>query len=102
MTRTYATLSDYPIVVVVFGMEGCPACGEYIPRFRQVAQAWGPRVPSFVVEAYAQAEAADFYKISDLPTTLVLRYGAVVGYPHVGAVDTAEIDDIFRLASTWV
>lgn len=96
------SIPEYPIVVVVFGMEGCPACASYIPKFREVARAWQGRVPAFVVDANQQPAAADFYGITDTPTTLVLRYGAKLGHPLVGAADLNEINDVFRLASTWV
>lgn len=96
-----ATVADYPIAVVVFGMPGCPHCDDYVPVFRQVAARW-PRVASWAVDATQYPDQADFYRISETPTTLVLRYGSLVGYPRVGALDPAEVDEIFRWASNWL
>lgn len=93
---------NLPVCVVVFALPGCPACAEYEPVFRQVASAWAQRIPAFFVDSTAQPQAADFYGIQDLPTTLVLRYGAVIGYPEVGALDPPTVDAVFRMAASWV
>ena len=67
-----------------------------------MASAWSGRVPSFVVDATQQPDAANFYGIEELPTTLILRYGSVVGYPEIGAAPPSEINEIFQRASVWV
>ena len=63
------------VVVVVFTMKGCPACQEYLPRFRRIAQRWASCIPVVYLDAAkdAQQDRADKFTIKYTPTTLILK-----------------------------
>lgn len=89
---------DANVVVVVFHMEGCPACEEYVPRFNaQAAQLAGGKVPVYVLDANKEAAAADYYQVRAVPVTMVLRrpVGAI---RMEGALSDGEIAHLFDIA----
>jgi thiol-disulfide isomerase/thioredoxin len=86
---------QHPVLVLVFVMEGCPACEGYVPKFRQVAERHKTR--AFAIDCNKQTKAADFYKISNTPTTLVLRHGFEIMRKE-GELSTTEVENIFRFA----
>ena len=85
------------VMVVVVGQAGCPACEEYLPRFRARAQRYAGAFPIHVFEADKFPQEADRLQITDTPTTLVLR--APQGQLRwTGAQTNGGIDEILDLA----
>lgn len=105
-------LPQHSVIVVVFKMQGCVACADYVPRFTAVASAKGlpvfnlakgqlPTVaqlaatclPIYVVDCYDKQfeDWADHLKASSMPVTFVLRRprGKMV---IEGAVPDAQIE----------
>lgn len=75
--REQLLVEDHPVMVLLFHMEGCPACAAFLPVFSRVA-AQHPGVPSLDVDCEDQPAAADYYEITMTPTTLLLRHGRVL------------------------
>lgn len=92
-------LTEYPVIIVVWGQEGCPACDEFIPRFRRVAKKWARCVPAVVVDAGAYTDAADSFRVQSTPTTMILRHGRKSLFLLDGATDDASIERLFAYAS---
>lgn len=92
-------LHEYPVIVVVWGMDGCPMCKEYIPRFRQVAERYAGCVPAGVFDT---EEVDDhwirMFEVEHVPCTMVLRYGRVTARRNQ-AVEDRTIEHLFYLAS---
>lgn len=105
-----------PAVIVVFAMEGCPACEEYKPRLEREIQRWqaarapfvlaqpeqtftAAQVPVILLDAQSsnpQIQAlADAHAIEGLPTTILFKRNA---YPRKfeGALDDAQIYDLLH------
>jgi thioredoxin-like negative regulator of GroEL len=93
-------LIDYPILIIVWGQDGCPACSEYVPRFRRVANRYQRCLPSVVVDAEKFERAANHYRIRETPTTMISRYGRRSLYSISGAAGEGEIDKLFQYAMT--
>lgn len=87
-------LADYPVLIIMFGMDGCPACSEWLPRFHAAAQRH-PRVPAFAVESNAQSDAADRFGVRETPTTFLLQEGRIV-MRFKGAGSTADAEKLFH------
>lgn len=92
-------LHEYPVIVVVWGMDGCPMCKEYIPRFRRAAAAHAGCVPAAVFDT---AEIDDhwirMYGVVHVPCTMVLRYGRITARRDQ-AIEDRTIGHLFYLAS---
>jgi thioredoxin-like negative regulator of GroEL len=83
--------------VVVFHMDGCSACYEYLPRFRRVAVKYRPflSIKAANISAAANAGTANKYKITAAPTTLILDAEGAVLKRYKGALDVKSIEAIF-------
>jgi len=95
-----ADLSQARVVVVLVVMRQCPACHEFLPRFRRVAAKYARCVPSVIVDASdpQQAPVADRFQVRATPTLLVLR--RPVGQIRLeGNVSDAEIERAFAMAT---
>lgn len=90
---------DYPAIVVVWTQDGCPACEEFLPRWRPVAQQYQGCLPSVAVNCTEYKMAADYYRISDTPTVMVLRYGRASWRKLHGAVTPDEIAAFYQYAA---
>ena len=94
-------LAQARCVIIVFVMKECPACHEYVPRFRQVAQQFSGKVPSviFDVESPQGHPLADQFDIQATPTTMVLRrpLGAIKAE---GALNNIDIQQLFTIAAS--
>lgn len=92
-----------PNQVVVFHQHGCPACSDYLPRFRKIA----PKYRAFLNIQIADLnravkkiqDAAITYKIRGVPTTLVLDADDKVLKRAVGALSNEQIVKLFEFAS---
>lgn len=111
-------LSACNVVIVIFAMDGCHHCHEYLPRFRRRVRAFtdlrwpfvyydGARTPSageipiVIVDGASPdpsvEELAQRYQVEGMPTTLVMpRIGAPMRLE--GAVDDREIHDALVFA----
>ncbi len=81
--------------VVLFIQAGCPACHEFLPRFKRVAEPYrqcGVKVyaPDLAKDSRA-AEMADKYKIKATPTMLVFSKSGRATKIE-GAVDDSRIE----------
>lgn len=106
-----------PAVIVVFAMEGCPACEEYKPRLEREIRRWqasgapfvfgdqdqaftSAQIPVLLIDAQAarMQGLADTYEIEQLPTTILFRRQA---HPQtlIGALDDRQIYGLLQAAS---
>lgn len=93
---TAVQIDAYPALILVFGMEGCPACEAYLPKFRAVAGRH-PRVPAYAAESNEQSAAADRFGVRVTPSTFLTSYGRVLlSFPGEGTV--ADLEKLFRHA----
>lgn len=91
-------LNAFPVIILVFGMEGCPACDAFVgPVFRKVA-AKHPDIPAYAVDCNKQTEAADRFGITQTPTTLVIKKGRVTE-KFEGGGNAADVERLFRMVS---
>lgn len=80
-------------------MEGCGACDEYLPRFKQIAAKYEHCLPIVILDATRPEHnaIADRYRVFETPTTLILR--KPIGLVRfVGALPSNEIERVFMLA----
>lgn len=92
-----------PNQVVVFYQHGCPACSDYLPRFRKIA----PKYQAFLNIQMANLnrsvkkiqDAAVTYKITGAPTTLVLDANDKVLKRAVGSISNDKIVQLFEFAT---
>lgn len=68
-------LSNENVVVILFKMEGCPACEEYEPRFQRIAEPYQGHFPILIFDVTdpTMQAVADRLKVYGLPATFVLR-----------------------------
>jgi thiol-disulfide isomerase/thioredoxin len=93
-----------PNQVVVFHQTGCPACHDYLPRFKRFAVKYRSHL-NIQVANLARAEkriqdAALAYKITSIPTTLVLDANDKVLKRKVGSLSDKQMEEIFAFATT--
>ena len=67
-------IDQQPVLVLMFGMQGCPACDSFLPRFRDVA-ARHPAVVAYAVDSSKVEAAADRFRVRATPTTVLLSFG---------------------------
>lgn len=96
-------LSRTNVVVIVFVMEGCGACHDYLPRLREIGKGY-PGVPVVIQDVGKMTDevqnTADRFNVSATPTTIVAKRGP--GFVKAeGAVSDAEIRDLFETANRW-
>jgi thioredoxin-like negative regulator of GroEL len=93
-------LNQAPVVVVLFKMEGCPACAEYEPRFRKFAAAYGSCVPTLIVDVTDERyiPLADRLGVTGVPATFVLRRPRGV-IRLEGAVSDRQIQGLLDVAA---
>jgi thiol-disulfide isomerase/thioredoxin len=68
-------LRNSPIVVVLFTLEGCPACEEYKPRFAKIAKTYQGHVPVVFADANDPKfqDLAERLNVEAVPATFMLR-----------------------------
>jgi len=91
-------LIDYPLLIVVWGQEGCPACEEFTPRFRRIAAKYARCVPAVVVDAERFDSAANHYRIRATPTTMISRFGRRSLYSIEGTAPDDQVEALFQFA----
>jgi thioredoxin 2 len=89
-------LSQEPVVLLTFGMEGCDACEQWIPVFH-AARARHPGIPAYAINCEVRPEAADAFRVTVTPTTVLLYRGEIYRrFEGSGSAQTA--DKLFRMA----
>lgn len=87
--------------ILIIGMDGCPACDEYLPRYREVA-ARHPMIPTSALEANTYSALADLYKVHSTPTTLLLtrRSGGPwqLAWRAEGGIPSTDLERVFEYA----
>ena len=95
-------LTNANVIVIVFVMDGCPACENYLPRFKRIAKPYSKAgIQIAVFDANSKDDRvqdfADRINVRATPTTAVLPRGQ--GLVKVeGAVDDATIKQLLDLA----
>jgi len=87
--------------IFVFGQHGCPACSEYIPRFKRIAGPFRRQLPIGVYDIARDGrhalQLANDMRIRATPTTVVLRGNAVRSF--VGALPDAQVRALLESAT---
>lgn len=96
-----ATLADSKAVVLVFHMKGCDACEEYVPRFRRISKDYKARVPILIldVDSPEAAPYADQYKVTEMPSTIVLTRSGHGAFKASGNMENTEIIKVLNYAA---
>jgi len=89
--------------VVVFYQGGCPACHEYLPRFRRLAVKYRNHLNIQTANLdHASRRIQDTainYKITAVPTTLMLNSKDELIKRRVGAISDAQIEALLTAAA---
>lgn len=91
-------MADYPVLILMFGMEGCPACEATLPRFVKVRKEFS-HIPAYAIDSNRNSisDVADRLKVSITPTTFLLRYGRI-DKRFEGEASVADFEKLFRYA----
>jgi thioredoxin-like negative regulator of GroEL len=75
MTTAIPGIENARVVVVLFTMNGCPACHEFRPRFRKLAEPYGRYMPIVMadVDDPRFEGLAERLQVRELPVTFALR-----------------------------
>jgi thiol-disulfide isomerase/thioredoxin len=89
-------------VLVFHQGETCPACKEYLPRFRKLAEPYKSKIDIRSINLNkadkAVQDAGQKFKIAAVPTTLVLDANDKVLRKAVGNVDNVAIAKLLAFA----
>lgn len=107
------------VVILVFAMDGCPACKDYLPKLRDKLDAYQKAgyplfefkegmiaakgtIPVLVIDSQSSdpsvVSIADQYQVTALPTTVLLpRYGFPARWE--GSLPDTDIDHLFQAAA---
>ena len=66
---------SYPLLITCWYQEGCPACDEFVPRLRAVAERYKRCIPTAILDANEFSDEADQLWVRATPTTMILRHG---------------------------
>ena len=87
-------MNTKPAAVFVFHQHGCPACAQYLPRFKRVASPFRAAYPigiyDLAKDKHGQEFATRLGGIRAVPTTVVMTDRGAL-HKHVGALDEATI-----------
>lgn len=114
-------VSKFRVIILVFGMPGCHACEDYVPRLRARAAALKKSkktflyengkslpdgvLPIFIYDVNSENKPlqalADQYKIEAMPTTIVLvRPSGARRFE--GALSDTQIDHVLTEAAQYI
>lgn len=90
------------VVVVLFVMDGCPACEEFFPRFKKLVEPYAKAgIPVAVYDAASEdqhvQDLADRWGVEATPTTIVARRGPGI-IKEEGSVDDATLKGLLDAA----
>ena len=87
--------SDYPVIVISWYQEGCPACEEFVPRIRAVAERFKACIPTAILDANEYSADADHLWVRATPTTMTIRSGRRSPYT-IGSVPDDQIEAYYQ------
>ena len=77
--------------VIVFVMDGCPACEQYLPRLHDKAREHGIKLNVYNVEDRRGSAIADDHRVRATPTTIGRNSRGALKR-KVGAMENADLD----------
>jgi thiol-disulfide isomerase/thioredoxin len=70
-------LGALPQAVIIWHMQGCGHCAEFLPRAKRLAQR--ARIPIFALDVHENERLANTYGVQQTPTVQLLHHGVVRG-----------------------
>jgi thioredoxin 1 len=91
-----STVSGGGLVLVDFWAEWCPPCRMFGPVFEKASEQHADAVFG-KVDTEAQPELAGTFRISSIPTLMIIRDGVVL-YAQPGALPEAALEELITKA----
>jgi thioredoxin 1 len=91
-----STVSGGGLVLVDFWAEWCPPCRMFGPVFEKASEQHADAVFG-KVDTEAQQELAGSFRISSIPTLMIIRDGVVL-YAQPGALPEAALEELITKA----
>jgi thioredoxin 1 len=91
-----STVSGGGLVLVDFWAEWCPPCRMFGPVFEKASEKYADAVFG-KVDTEAQPELAGSFRISSIPTLMIIRDGVVL-YAQAGALPEAALEELITKA----
>jgi thioredoxin 1 len=91
-----STVSGGGLVLVDFWAEWCPPCRMFGPVFEKASEKHADAVFG-KVDTEAQQELAGTFRISSIPTLMIIRDGVVL-YAQPGALPEAALEELITKA----
>jgi thioredoxin 1 len=91
-----STVSGGGLVLVDFWAEWCPPCRMFGPVFEKASEKHADAVFG-KVDTEAQQELAGSFRISSIPTLMIIRDGVVL-YAQAGALPEAALEELITKA----
>jgi thioredoxin len=91
-----STVSGGGLVLVDFWAEWCPPCRMFGPVFEKASEKYADAVFG-KVDTEAQPELAGTFRISSIPTLMIIRDGVVL-YAQAGALPEAALEELITKA----
>ena len=91
-----STVSGGGLVLVDFWAEWCPPCRMFGPVFEKASEQHADAVFG-KVDTEAQPELAGSFRISSIPTLMIIRDGVVL-YAQPGALPEAALEELITKA----
>jgi thioredoxin 1 len=91
-----STVSGGGLVLVDFWAEWCPPCRMFGPVFEKASEKHADAVFG-KVDTEAQQELAGTFRISSIPTLMIIRDGVVL-YAQAGALPEAALEELITKA----
>lgn len=90
------------VVLVVFVMEGCPACEAFEPTVRKLATKYQSCISTYIVDCNDPkwSPLADKHKISATPTTILFKKRGIAGRKE-GMMEEAELEKWYVTGLQW-
>lgn len=93
---------DVDAIVVVFTMDGCGHCEDFMPTFERVARSWSRTVPAYELKADDPnpeiQRLADRLKVTGTPTTAAIRRYSGGAAKIEGAGSAQQVNELFKQA----
>lgn len=94
--------NDVDAIVVVFVMDGCGHCHDFMPTFNRIARSWNRTVPAYVLKADDPnpeiQRLADRLKVTGTPTTAAIRRYSSGAAKIEGAGSAQQVNELFKQA----
>ncbi len=89
-------ITEYPALILLFGMKGCPSCEDFLPVFHAAAERHRS-VPAYAVDCERLPEVADRFNVTSTPTIFLLSRGKTIK-KFEGGGSRADAEKLFRYA----